>query len=103
MLSRGRSVKGLGTTNWDINDALVPRNLCDEAAGVEVIGHGHPEAEDEYVAAKVGLQESLGEGLGVAVEGAGEVGRVGFLEACVWGSVHGVFGIVLVNACDGWS
>ena len=55
MLSRGRSVQGLGTTNWDINDALVPRNLCDEAAGVEVIGHGHPETEDEYVGAKVRL------------------------------------------------
>ena len=92
-----------GITNRNINNSIVLRDLCDEAAGVEVIGHGHPEAEDEYVAAKVGLQESLGEGLGVAVEGAGEVGRVGFLEACVGGSVHGVFGIVLVNACNGWS
>ena len=55
MLSRGRSFKGQGTTNWDINDALVLRNLCDEAAGVEVIGHGHPETEDEYVGAKVRL------------------------------------------------
>ena len=92
-----------GITNRNINNLIVLRDLRDEAAGVEVIGHGHPEAEDEYVAAKVGLQESLGEGLGVAVEGAGEVGRVGFLEAGVGGSVHWVFGIVLVDACNGWS
>jgi hypothetical protein len=92
-----------GITNWNINYSIVLRDLRDEAAGVEVIGHGHPEAQDEYVAAKVGLQKSLGEGLCVAVERAGEVGRVGFLEAGVGGSVHGVFGIVLVDACDGWS
>jgi hypothetical protein len=92
-----------GITNWNINNSIVLRDLGHEAAGVEVIGHGHPEAEDEYVAAKVGLQESLCEGLCVAVEGAGEVGGVSFLEAGVGGSVHGVFGIVLVDACDGWS
>jgi hypothetical protein len=33
-----------------------------------------------------------------AVEGAGEVGRVGFFEAAAWGTVLGVLRVVLVDA-----
>jgi hypothetical protein len=68
---------------------------------VEVVGHGHAQAEHQHVASRVGLQEDLGVGFCVAVEGAGEVGGVGFFETAAVGAVLWVLVVVLVDAWDG--
>lgn len=72
-------------------DVGVLRNFGDEGARVQVVRDGHAEAQNQRI--WVRGQEWFGGGFGERVEGAGEIGWVGFEVTVAVDEVRAVVGV----------
>ena len=93
-----------GVRVGDVDDVRVLADLGEEGPWVQVWGDGHAEAQDQGVG--VGGEQGLDVRFRQAVEGGGEVWWGGFGVGCWFigagvcrgGRVHGVLGVVGIDA-----